>query len=299
VVAAVGYELRVPISTLRASSASLLLANAVLIAGVGYFVLRSRHDANWGTAWMIGLALTHVLIGAAGFRGRMSNAIGSLLIAVGLGLSAIGLALALSGPALVVGWSAEAVVLAWVGARSGHRQTQFGVALFLVLATGHTLLFEAPPSALLVGVNSLPRAVIGIAVVALAAVAVARLLELEDPAAFALGTLAAAAVIYLPSVVIVDALTTGRYSDPGQTPQLLLSALWGGCGLAALVVGLLRDERRLRLAGLTLLAIAVGKVFLFDLAKLESIYRVASFIALGMLLLAAAFAYQRLRAQPQ
>src|SRR5207247_5971807 len=43
VVAAIGYELRVPIPTLRASSASLLLANAVLISGVGYLVLRDRH----------------------------------------------------------------------------------------------------------------------------------------------------------------------------------------------------------------------------------------------------------------
>ena len=299
VVAAIGYELRVPIPTLRASSASLLLANAVLISAVGYLVLRERHHEGWATAWVIALALVHVAIGAAGFRGRMSNEIGSLLVAVGLGLSAIGLALALSGPALVIGWSVEAVVLAWVARRTGEGRAQFGVALFLVLATGHVLVFEAPPSALLVGVDSLARAVVGIAVVALAAAAVAELLEFEGGAAFALATLAAAAVIYLPSVVIVDTLTTGDYSNPGQTPQLLLSALWGGSGLAALVVGLVRDERHLRLAGLTLLAIAVAKVFLFDLAKLESIYRVLSFIALGLLLLSGAFAYQRLRGQPQ
>jgi uncharacterized membrane protein len=298
VVAATGYELRVPVPTLRASSASLLLANAVVISGAGYLVLRDHHH-GLATAWVIALALVHVAIGAAGFRGRMSNEIGSLLVAVGLGLSAIGLALALSGPALVVGWAVEAVVLAWVAARTGERRAQAGVALFLALATGHVLVVEAPPSALLVGVDSLPRAVVGITVVALAAAAVARLLALEDVAAFALGSLVAAAVIYLPSLAIVDALTTGDYSDPGQTPQLLLSALWGAGGLAALVVGLLRDERRLRLAGLTLLAIAVAKVFLFDLAKLESIYRVLSFVALGLLLLSAAFAYQRLRGEPQ
>ena len=35
VVAAIGYELRVPTPTLRASSAILLLADAVLIAGAG------------------------------------------------------------------------------------------------------------------------------------------------------------------------------------------------------------------------------------------------------------------------
>jgi LPXTG-motif cell wall-anchored protein len=36
-------------------------------------------------------------------------------------------------------------------------------------------------------------------------------------------------------------------------------------------------------------------VFLYDLAELESIYRALSFIALGLLLLGGAFAYQRSR----
>jgi uncharacterized membrane protein len=153
----------------------------------------------------------------------------------------------------------------------------------------------------LTGVDSLPRAVVGILVVALAAIGVSRLLpEGTDARAPAvLQALAAVALVYLPSVVIVDVWTTGDSSNPGQTPQLLLSAFWGVVGLSALVVGLLRDERRLRLGGLTLLSIAVAKVFLFDLTTLESIYRVLSFVALGLLLLSAAYAYQRLRSVAQ
>ena len=297
VAAAIGYELRVPVPTLRASSASLLLADAVLISAAGYLVLRAQHHENAGTAWVIGLALAYVGLGAGGFFGRMSNEIGALLAAVGIGLSAIGLALALNGPALVVGWSVEAVVLAWVAKRTRERRAEFGVGLFLVLAVGHVLVFEAPPSSLLVGVDSLAAAAVGIAVVGLAALVLSLLLP--DEWAFALQTLAAVALVYLPSVAIVDTWTTGDISNPGQTPQLLLSALWGATGLCAVVVGLVRDERRLRLAGLTLLAIAVAKVFLFDLAKLESIYRVLSFVALGLLLLSGAFAYQRLRSEPQ
>ena len=42
----------------------------------------------------------------------------------------------------------------------------------------------------------------------------------------------------------------------------------------------------------------MGKVFLYDLAALTSVYRVASFIGVGLLLLVAAFAYQRLRPEP-
>jgi uncharacterized membrane protein len=51
----------------------------------------------------------------------------------------------------------------------------------------------------------------------------------------------------------------------------------------------------MRMGAWGLLGLAAGKVFLFDLAALTSVYRVGSFLALGLLLLAAAFAYQRMR----
>jgi uncharacterized membrane protein len=298
VAAAIGYELRVPISKLRASSAMLLLGDAVLVSGAGYLMLTERDHDAWATAWVIAIAVAHIGLGAFGFRGRMSNEIGAALVAVGLGLSAIGLGLALDGPALVVGWSVEAVVLAWVAARTGERRAVVAVGAFLVLAIGHVLAIEAPPDALLVGVDDLAEAAIAIAMVGLAAISISRLLGPEPPEwRRLLEVTAVTALVYLPSVAIVDTWTTGDASDPGQTAQLLLSAFWSVTGLAGIVYGLVRDNRPARLAGLTLLGIAVFKVFLFDLAALESIYRVLSFLALGLLLLAGAFAYQRLRVE--
>lgn len=297
VVAAIGYELRVPIATLRASSAMLLLANAVLVSLAGYLMLSYGGGPDESeTLWVIALAVAHIGLGAFGFRGRMSSEIGAGLIAVGLGLSAIGLGLALSGPALVVGWTVEAVVLAWVARRTGDRRAFVFVFLFLGLAVVHVLAFEAPPDALLVGVDDLADALVGIAIIALGALAVSRLLDSEGrEQRLILDITALTALVYLPSVAIVDTWTTGELSDPGQTAQLVLSAFWSATGLAAIVYGLVRDNRSARLAGLALLGIAVVKVFLFDLAALDSIYRVLSFLALGMLLLAGAFAYQRLR----
>jgi len=83
-----------------------------------------------------------------------------------------------------------------------------------------------------------------------------------------------------------------------QQGQVLVSALWGLAGLCALLVGLRRDMRELRIGALTLLLVTVAKVFLYDLSALGSVYRVVSFMALGALLLAASFAYQRLRPAP-
>lgn len=80
--------------------------------------------------------------------------------------------------------------------------------------------------------------------------------------------------------------------------QTLLSVLWALVGLGALVGGLLADRPALRRGGLALLALTAGKVFLYDLSSLTSLYRVASLIGLGLLLLAGGHAWQRMRPRP-
>jgi uncharacterized membrane protein len=51
----------------------------------------------------------------------------------------------------------------------------------------------------------------------------------------------------------------------GDLGQALLSGLWATTGLIALLLGLLRDERTLRLGALALLLTTIGKVFGYDL----------------------------------
>jgi uncharacterized membrane protein len=296
VVAALGYELRVPTAKLRVSSASLLFTNAAATSWVGWFMLHDAGNGVGATAWVLGIAAAHVVLGVASLRGRISSEVGVLLAAVGAALAAIGLALALDGPALVAGWAAESVLLAWVAFRTEDRRGYLGSAAFLSLAAAHVLVFEAPPNALAYGVDSLGTAMVGLAVVVVAIAVVSILLirggRVEEGGI--LRTVAAAFAVYLGSVVIVELAG----SDPTrvtQTSQLALSAFWAALGFGALIAGLVRDLRPLRLGGLGLLALAVGKVFIVDLAALESIWRVASFLALGLLLLAGAFAYQRVR----
>ena len=299
VVAAIGYELRVPTTQLRLSSASLLLADAALLGGIGWLLLNDAGHELGANAWVIATAAVYVGGGVPAWRGRVSREIAALLIAVGTALAAVALALALDGPVLVAGWAAEAAVLTWAGRRLGDVRGAVAGLIFVALAVGHTLLHDAPLESLRQPVDGFASAAAAVAIVGVAAALLSVLsrgldwdtdLDLERLYLVVAGV----AAVYLPSLAIVAAFD-GDSSEPGQTAQVLLSAFWAITGLAALVVGLLRDERLLRYGALGLLGLAVMKVFGYDLAELDSIYRAISFIALGLLLLGGAFAYQRIQ----
>jgi uncharacterized membrane protein len=305
-VAAIGYELR-PRTPDEPPVASwlLLLANAVLIAGAGYFGLTEAGHPNAAVAWLLALAASHIVLGALALRQAINREIGWLLLAVGLGLSAFGFANALDGPALVLGWVIQAVVLAYLATRASKKPQPYGsnaerlliaAGAYFGLALGHVLAFEAPPNAILIGVDDLGGALAGLGACAAAALYGRFALRDFGPrVAQACEAVGGAVLVYLASIAIIDTFGVTGSGDSRQTGQVLLSAFWTMTGLGAIVYGLLRDARRLRLGGLALLALAVAKVYTYDMAELDELSRVLSFIALGLLLLVGAFAYQRIQ----
>jgi uncharacterized membrane protein len=291
--AAIGHELRTPAETLRLSSASLLFVNASVTAAGGWWLIDDAGHRTGANAWLFGLAVAHAVLGTLVLGSRASREVGLLLYGVAAMLTGVACAVALHGPALVAAWSLEAIVLAWLG-----RHTKMpgrglvGALFFVALATLHVVAVEVPPDSLAYGVNSISVAIgsVGLVLLALAGIAVAY----RDDGLEELAWAGAALTLYLASALVVE-LAGASDGHSTQTSQLALSGFWAVLGFAAIVVGLVRRERALRVGGLGVLALAVGKVFLVDLAHLESIWRVGSFLVLGLLLLAGAFAYQRAR----
>ena len=74
---------------------------------------------------------------------------------------------------------------------------------------------------------------------------------------------------------------------------LVVSTAWLLLGTALLVAGIATASRLLRAASLAVMGLAVVKVFLFDVAALGDLYRVLSFLGLGLSLLLLAWLYQR------
>jgi len=214
-------------------------------------------------------------------------------------------AVSLDGPLLAAAYAAEAVALALIARRGRDVVAAGGGGAYLVLALGHALAFDAIPESLVDGVGDLVGAGLALGAAGAAALVGAHLIgrarrelapqttpetaELMARAHAALAAAGAITLLYLASVAVVTAF------EPGDDAQLLLSGLWAVSGLTALIIGLRRDDRPLRLGSLALLLVSVGKVFLYDLSALTSLYRVGSFIGLGLLLLVAAGIWQRMR----
>jgi len=74
-----------------------------------------------------------------------------------------------------------------------------------------------------------------------------------------------------------------------------VSIVWAIFALALVLAGIARNVGPLRWAGLVLFAVVSGKVFLHDLASLDTFWRIVAFLILGLVLIAGSFVYLKFR----
>ena len=74
-----------------------------------------------------------------------------------------------------------------------------------------------------------------------------------------------------------------------------LTILWGGCSFVMMWLGMKHRYKPLRIISLSLFALALVKLFFFDISDIGVGGKIAAFILLGILLLVVSFMYQRLK----
>lgn len=75
----------------------------------------------------------------------------------------------------------------------------------------------------------------------------------------------------------------------------LYSLVWGLLAAGFLILGIAIRDRAVRWAGILLFFLTIGKLFLIDTIDLDPLFRIASFIALGLILLLLSYGYTRYR----
>ena len=77
--------------------------------------------------------------------------------------------------------------------------------------------------------------------------------------------------------------------------HMYMSVMWAVYGAALMTVGFWRRVRLLRYIALGLFVLLLAKVFILDTSTVQSVYRIAGFLATGVTLVAVSYLYQFLR----
>jgi Predicted membrane protein (DUF2339) len=205
---------------------------------------------------------------------------------------------------LALVWAGLAAMLALLPRWTNESRFHVGSGVYLALAVGHALVFDAPPTAFFES-NRHPASGAGAVAGAAAAVLVLalvvripdsvqipeRLRRVRSPCFAPAGAL----VTYAASLVVLELfeLGGGRIETRFERGHAAVSAVWGVLALLLLYLGLTRRVS-LRLAGFALFGITLAKIFLYDLSTLSPVARALSFLAVGAVLLLGGFFYQRL-----
>ncbi|MAT38479.1 MAG: hypothetical protein CL946_02615 [Ectothiorhodospiraceae bacterium] len=101
--------------------------------------------------------------------------------------------------------------------------------------------------------------------------------------------------VQLESVRSIVPLDTAFESQLQNLQQLSLSLVWLVFSIGLMVYGILRKRRVLRVLAFVLFGLSILKIFIYDLSELETLYRIFSFIGLGVILLLVSYLYQRFK----
>jgi uncharacterized membrane protein len=206
--------------------------------------------------------------------------------------------------ALVAVWGAFAVACLWMACLRLDRVLLWSWRLSGGLAAGVVLLVQVlmlNPIAQVADVGELPvlnGLLIAYAVPAALAGLARRWVDVENSEAARLMTGLTASVlafVYVSFEVrhFYDPYFENGLHDIKDVELYTYSFVWLLFGVALLAIGFWREAPALRHAGMALVCIVVAKVFLIDMAGLQGLLRVLSFLGLGAALLGLGYAYRR------
>ena len=116
-----------------------------------------------------------------------------------------------------------------------------------------------------------------------------------------LGSLGVILAFLLLNLEIADYFSIGptlTFSFTGNFARdMTYSIAWALFALVLIVAGMRIKLRAARYAGVALLVVTLGKLFLHDLSDLSELYRIGAFVGVAIILIAASFIYQRFLAQ--
>jgi uncharacterized membrane protein len=295
----------------RFTGPSVTLTLIPLFNAVAFFLaLYEMYMGENATLTWFALALAAFYLAiAAAFKKRFpkqdTTFIHLLHVAIAITFITIAIPLKLEGQWITISWLIESAVLLWISVKTQTNFLRYLASLALVLGLFRLLFYDHFQTETLLFNLRFFTYLIAIAVLGGIAFFGKRLAsEQEMP----LINLAAVGVNFLALIALtleVSDYFARRMQSSGNRflfyhqHQLALerdftySAIWLIYGVVLMTIGFQKRSAFVRWQALILIAFTIAKVFMYDVSQLGGTYRIISFIALGAVLLAISFIYQR------
>lgn len=290
-----------------------LMALPLVNAGAFFLALFAMYDRETVTLTWYSLALAAVYLALSSqFKRRVGSepdvvkTINLIHIAIAIVFITIAIPLKLNQHWITIGWLVESAVLLWVAVKTKTDFLRYFAGCTLALGVARllfdfddfhidTLIFNARFATYLVAI-----AIMAGIVAAGERYASEREMPLVKAAGVALNLLALWALT-LEAKDFFDRRTLVSYKTPGYSGAVdwviardfTFSAIWIAYGAALMIIGFWKRSAFIRWQALALMAVSIVKVFLYDSRELQQVYRILSFIALGVVLMGISYAYHR------
>ena len=293
---------------------SITLTALPLVNGAAFFLaLFAIYERETVTLTWYALALAAVyLVLSSQFKKRVDSepdvvrTTNLLHVAVAIAFITIAIPLKLDAHWITIGWLIESAVLLFVAVKSEAHFLRIFAGCTLALGVCRLLFFDNFHTETLVLNARFATFLVAIAIMAGIVAAGERYgSDREMPfvkmAGIALNLLALVALTSEANDYFNRQITElyQHRTTYEATRQLQIardfsfSAIWILYGAALMVIGFLKRSAFVRWQAMVLVAVTIGKVFLYDSRELQQIYRILSFIALGVMLMTISYAYHR------
>ncbi|HLK66562.1 MAG TPA: DUF2339 domain-containing protein [Bryobacteraceae bacterium] len=290
-----------------------LAVNPFVFYAICYSLLDGDHH-DWMAVLALLLGIVYALLARAELALRPSDR-RMLLVTVGTALTFVTVAIPvqLESNWITIAWGMEALVLIWASFEAAAPRLRllagavFALAVFRFLVHDSPWIFRAAFNPVLnryfLGTLALSLCFAGAAYfyrrmgrADADAIRFQLIISLVAVGVLWIGTSVDAYAYFQVQSDAIDVRSPGAAETVKQLQwagQLSLSILWSIFAGAMTAAGFRLHQKGWRVAGLVLFGITLLKVVFVDITVLEQFYRILALLALGLVLLGAAWAYQR------
>ena len=292
------------------TGALLTSLNTLVTFAYAYGMVRT-YAASLPAVSLVALAYASLFFGMASYlyRRHPENLEPFIvLLAKGLLFLILAVPMLFSGHWITLFWSVQAGVILWAGLRLHNRWLCYGALVLLLLAVGK-LVFYDYGAVFAFRLETFAYAGdfaelrwerwMTMAFVLGALLYSAYRLHTTEPVLEPWQPHVTACLYGLFGVLLFMVLTLEVsaffYVRAPQARFAAMSVVWTLYSIALMLLGFRYQQARLRLVSLGLFGLTILKVFLADLARVSTPFRIVSFVVLGLMLIGASYLYYRYR----